>query len=518
MNTLSNMDDFLFRRIKHSADLLTYKKAQFTAYSDIFFIVLMSLLCFAATSYEDKTRFYNTLLLALPVVTIALLSLISVIKGKPEFGMNIMAIGACICASAGYLLAPPHLAGVSLAYFMILDIVYATFFCPKILSAIIFFVFLAVQAFYYFVLSPSSAEGLIKITTKTAFLDGSITIICVYVVGFFASRFMHQGLKLTEIEVKKNEEQLNYINNLLQTIKTVSKELHKSINLNSQLIDSYTENAQNHAASVETLTSTIEEISAGTENVAIQAADQNRALHNLTDCLDTLTLSIDHTEDHSIEINDLFKSFVTLAEQGKKASEELELTNRKISHNSVEVEKVTSIIEDFFDKINLLSLNAAIEAARAGEYGRGFAVVADEIGKLADTSQQQLKQISALLGNNRKDVEEGNKNINNILGFIRNIILNFEKIQGKSLDTIREINEQKELKKIMNERAEAVKEKSVIIDNSMNEQKTAITDIVQSVEDTSLIVQKNAENTELLRENSGRIKELAEELSTKLSS
>ncbi len=517
MNIFITLEDLLFRRIKHSANLLIYKKAQFTAYSDIFFIILMVILCFAATSYEDKTRLYNTLRLSIPVMTVAVISLISVIKGKPEFGMNIMAVGACILASAGYLTAPGHLAGVSLAYFMYLDLIYASFFCPAILSAIMLIMFLATKSVYYFIIALPSADGILHVTIKTAFLDGSITLICVYVVGFFASRFMNQGLNQTAMESKKNEAQLVYINNLLHTIKSASEELRNSINLNSQLIDSYTENAQNHSASVETLTSSLEEISAGTENVALQATDQNKALMNLIDCLNSLTMSIDHTENFSNEINDLFKSFISLAEQGEKASEELEKTNRKILHNSVEVETVTSIIEDFFDKINLLSLNAAIEAARAGEFGRGFAVVSDEIGKLADTSQQQLKHISALLGTNRKDVEEGNKNIENILNFIRGILVNFEKIQGKSLDIIQEINGQKKLKKIMNERAEAVIDKSVIIDNSMNEQKLAITDIVQSVEDTNYIVQKNAENTELLRENSGKIKNLAEDLSTKLS-
>lgn len=514
MNIRTKIDNFLFGRIQGSTDLLIYKKAQFTGYSDIFFILLMSGLCFAATTYEDKARFYNTLKLALPVIVIATASLYSVFKGKAEIGMNVMAVAACVVASAGFLSAPVHLAGSSLGYFMLLDVVYATFFCPQILSAIIFVVFLVVEAVYYFAIALPSAEGIMKIVAKTTFLDGSIIISCVYVVCFFASRFMHQGLEQTKTESKKNSDQLVYINNLLATIKSTSEELKNSIDFNSRLIDSYNDNAQNQTASVEMLTATLEEISSGTENVAVQAVDQNKALMNLVDCLNTLAESIDSTEGHSTEINELFSSFVLLAEQGRKSSEDLERTNRKISHNSVEVETVTSIIKDFFDRINLLSLNAAIEAARAGEFGRGFAVVADEIGKLADTSQQQLKQITGLIETNRIDVEEGNRSIENILAFIQSIMVNFNKIQGKSLDTISEISRQKELKKIMNERAEAVKEKSEIIDISMKEQKLAILEIVQSVDGTSQMVQKNAENTELLRDYSEKIKVLAEGLST----
>lgn len=515
MNRIFNsIDLFLFRRVDRS-NFLSFKKAQFTAWSDLLFLFLMIILCSAALVY-DTNRFFEIMKLAIPVMTVASLSFFTVLAGKSNAGANIMAIGSCILSTGGFLIRPPHLAGVSLAYFMYLDLIFACFFCSTWLSTLILLLMLAAHSVFFFVLAGPSASGLVLETLKTSFLDGTITLCAVFITGFFANRFMEKAIVMAKDESEKNASQLVLIRNLINTIKHTAGDLSEAIELNAGLIDSYSDNAQNHAAAVEELTSTLEQISAGTENVEKQTTDQNAAVNNLVDCLSTLAMSIDLTEHHSNDINILFRSFVKLTDEGKSASQELDIINKQIMKNSMDVASVTSIIEDFFDKINLLALNASIEAARAGEYGRGFAVVADEIGKLADTSQQQLKQITELIGQNRNDVETGNKTITKILMFIQNLLENFKLIQGKSLDALQEIHGQKELKRVMNERALAVQQQAGIIETSMHEQKMGITDIVRAVENTNSIVQKNAANTEILRDTSEKIRKLADDLKKRI--
>ncbi len=62
-----------------------------------------------------------------------------------------------------------------------------------------------------------------------------------------------------------------------------------------------------------------------------------------------------------------------------------------------DVSEITRIIKSNDSNTYFLSFNASIEAAHAGDAGRGFAIVADEIGRLADTSSENVKKIGTMV-------------------------------------------------------------------------------------------------------------------------
>lgn len=69
----------------------------------------------------------------------------------------------------------------------------------------------------------------------------------------------------------------------------------------------------------------------------------------------------------------------------------------ELDQSSARIASITDVIKEIASQTNLLALNAAIEAARAGDSGRGFGVVAEEVKKLANHSEQSVKEISAMI-------------------------------------------------------------------------------------------------------------------------
>jgi len=323
---------------------------------------------------------------------------------------------------------------------------------------------------------------------------------------------MQRQSKETSYEAQKNREQFDFINSLYSVIKKISRQLTDSIEVTSRVIDRLSHNSKNQTTSVEELSLEMKLITAGTEAVADATNEQTSFINDLAASLAELSGYIDFIEKNNKDMASMFHSFFDLAGKGQQSSSLLEDLNKKISYNSGEILSVINIMRDFFDRINLLSLNATIEAARAGDQGKGFAVVAEEIGKLADNSAGELKQITDLIEKNRNDVERGSQVIIEIIQFSNTMFQNMKTVEAKYTEVIDAIQKQEVLKDIMNKKTVIVKEKAGLIDMSMKEQKISITGMKASLENTNRMLLDNNENTSELNNNAKELIALSENL------
>jgi len=509
-NLIKKINDYFLDDLDRD-DFVVYKKAQFLLTNNILFSSLMVVLIIASSfaGYEMFTRVLRDTSF---VILASILSIFMLKKNRVHVSANILAICAAIAAGAGLMIRPPHIAGVSMAYFMYVDIAFATTFCSRIVSTLITMLFLATHITYYFLIAVPRASGLMADASKSVMIDGSITILCVYIIGSAGSRFLNRALELSKKESKKNEDQYYSILSLNRTINETAGKLGESITNSSEVTNRFSDNVQSQAASVEELTATMNEISITTNNVGDSTTEQYKSVKELVSSIEKMSFSIDAMEEYGNDLSLQFTRFLELAEKGRESSGLLDETNRNISENSSEILSVISIMDNFFEKINLLSLNATIEAARAGEHGAGFAVVASEISKLADNSSKELKQITELLEKNKEDADRGYNIISEIIEFIKSLSEDLSKLQGRSSSALEVIEEEKRLKNEMNKKMIIVKEKSHQIETSMIEQEMAIVGILSNIEETNKITQNNAHNTEYLRKNSSELQNLANNL------
>jgi len=513
MTVLQKLNNSFLKNVDPD-DFVTYKKSEFIYILDIVFVILMLLLSLAAlkTSYE---RFLQIIKPTIIIIFAAIASIFFITKGKLSIGASIMGIMSCIIASVGFIARPPELAGISMAYFFFVSIAFNTLFASRKLGALALIIFIISHIYYYFTtMLPSTINPEIG---RTMLVDSVITLTMLYIISFALEKFLSEALNKAETESQKNKSQYFKIHDMLTLIRQTSDTLLIAINKNFEVIDQYATSSQQQAASVEELSSTLEQLTANASNVSSATKEQINSINTLITIIESMSNLADNLEKYGVQIASTFEQLLNIAKEGEHSSSNLSAINAQILENSNDILQVVSIIEEFFDKINLLALNATIEAARAGDYGKGFAVVAEEVGKLSDTSSQELKQISEIIGKNKLDVEKGSKFITQMIEFITQVINNIHALRSQSNLAYTLIMDLKKIKDDMNNKTQIVQEKSEHIELSMKEQMEAMNDILRAIEDTNDAVQKNAQNTEILRQNAMELKELSNKLNLKFS-
>jgi methyl-accepting chemotaxis protein len=207
---------------------------------------------------------------------------------------------------------------------------------------------------------------------------------------------------------------------------------------------------------------------------------------------------------------------VRQAKSGEESLGSMKENMGKIGERSRQMTSIIGIINDISDQINLLSLNAAIEAARAGDSGRGFAVVADEISKLADTTASSVKEIGGLIKSSESEIGNGISIVGDVVSRISAIIKGVETINEMVESISQFMNRQIDTNEGINVDMAGVRVQSEEIEHSIGEHKSAMADIVQSVNGINELTQKISGGSEEIDAHTKKNHEMANVLRKKV--
>ncbi len=185
---------------------------------------------------------------------------------------------------------------------------------------------------------------------------------------------------------------------------------------------------------------------------------------------------------------------------------QMEQSNREFSEIVRIISEIgdkTKVINEIVFQTKLLSFNASVEAARAGEHGKGFAVVAEEIGNLAQMSGTAATQISGMLTDSIKRVneivEQTTRKVDQLIEVGQDKISMGEATALKCKEVLERIEStSKAASTMVSEIAHASKEQA----QGITEINRAITQMDQVTQQNSAVAQKSSIQSGLLHDQS----------------
>lgn len=301
--------------------------------------------------------------------------------------------------------------------------------------------------------------------------------------------------------------------NLVKTLRNIVSRLNTqnlSLKIHTSDISTTSKNlsaiSQQSAASVHETASAVEEINAMVSKTAKNTHDLEETSQENQRSVQEGQSAVNQMHSEISKIKDANTSVMKMVEEGNDQVKRIVTVVKDIGEK-------TKVINEIVFQTKLLSFNASVEAARAGEHGKGFAVVAEEVGNLALMSGNAAKEITQML-------DEGTRQINEIIN------ISNEKISKSMRESAQKIEDGKKVaercgnafEKIIGQTAK-VSQLTTDTLSAINEQQLGLSEIniavrqfSESAETNASVAVRSSEISQQLQSNYNELNTLMIEL------
>lgn len=515
---LTNFRKKILNKYEGSSKILKRRAYNLFVMNAIIFVVVLIAPPTVLLGSIKRVDFINAIIITMPMLVTVPISMIFLWRGKYDVAANTTSFAAGMVIILGVIIQDAALPAVgfsSMTYFISAVIIFSSIFSGVIWTTILAVFFIAANGLFFYVLQ---SRGLIDfVILEAGVLNSVATIIFTYSLAMLIVKINKLNLADIKAESKKNREHYLKIQDLHTSISENSIYLSEAGDKMLMSATQVSDSSQGQAASIEEITSSVEQVTASADLVGDAIGSQLSNLDMLLKTIGQLSRSIEGMTIIIDQATDVSKSMFQKSKEGEVTIDRMSKTMLSISESSNEMTQIVDVIKQISDQISLLSLNAAIEAARAGNAGRGFAVVSDEISKLSERTMESLKSISSLITTTEQEVGKGMQDVTQTVDLMRSTIDNINIITDWMGKINKGMIEQVETNKTVLEQGQIVKLKSEEIKSSTTEQKEAFSEVAHSIMNINDLTQSNAVRAMDLASLSKGIAKIADELKAKIT-